>query len=258
MQIGVRVSLCLVDDLSGIDVDFLEESVPTSLFPERSKAEFSKMTKRRPAGIPPIRALTSFLPARLACIGPEADIDRLLLYAEDIFQRAKRIGVNTIVFDSGRSRRLPSDFPQFLALDQFVDLLQCFGPVARRYGLTLVLKPLDRGECGLVNSHMTGAGVVKKCNMPNVQLLLDVAGMVRRGEPPRDIRRFAGMIRHVHVANSGNATRAPGAELAPYFAVLRESGYDRSISIDCPQKDHRRRLAASLKILRKQLKQAGY
>ncbi|MBN1672032.1 MAG: TIM barrel protein [Kiritimatiellae bacterium] len=260
MQIGVCASVSVAKDVPRDGIDYVEEDVDSFLIPDESQALFAKQLRKHSAKSLPVRVAKGFLSGGLMCLGPDADIDRLLTYAERVFERAHAAGIGTIVFDSGRSRMLPRDFPKDLAMDQFVDLLQCFGTAAERYALMLVLKPLAPSECNFVNSHMEAAVCIKKADHPNVQLLIDLCRMAQNGESPRDIAHYGYMVQHVHVLNPmrSGAVSVEKIDFRPYMKALREVGYDAGLSIECDAESLKSTFPRNLSYIREQLTESGY
>ena len=73
------------------------------------------------------------------------------------------------------------------AFEQYVDLLRQFAPLAEEQGVMIVVEPLNRGECNLINTVREGAEAVRRANHPAVKLLVDLFHMLRNGESPDDL-----------------------------------------------------------------------
>src|SRR5205085_1208498 len=98
-------------------------------------------------------------------------------------------------------------------------------PIAAKSGVTIVVEPLNRGECNLVNTIDEGADAVKRCNHPNVRLLVDIFHMLRNGESPDPIVRHADLIVHSHVAENEKRA-APGTareDFRPFLRALKKA-----------------------------------
>ena len=73
-------------------------------------AEFESLLARSRALKLPVRAAINFLPTDLKVVGPEIDVAAQRTYLAGAFARAKRLGLQTVVFGSGKSRRSPEGF----------------------------------------------------------------------------------------------------------------------------------------------------
>src|SRR5690606_6622012 len=154
--------------------DFIEGHVVNFMTPEAPDAEFApRAAALRDSGFP-MPAANVLLPATLKCSGPDVDYPRLMRYGETVFRRAMEVALTIIVFGSAGARMVPEGFPIAKAFEQYVELLRRYGPLAEANGVTLVVEPLNRGECNLVNTVIEGAEAVRRANTPGVQLLVDI------------------------------------------------------------------------------------
>ena len=205
-------------------------------------------------------AANVLLPATLKCVGPDVDYARLDRYAGNVFRRANGIGMTLIVFGSAGARMIPEGFSATKAFEQYVDLLRRFGPLAEANGVTLVVEPLNRGECNLVNTVIEGAEAVRRANHPAVKLLVDIFHMLRNGESPDDIEKVGPLIRHAHVAENRDRA-APGTngdDFRPFLRALYRTGYNERLALEPIWTDLPRQLGPALAELRRQLADAGY
>ncbi|MEO6004320.1 MAG: sugar phosphate isomerase/epimerase family protein [Opitutus sp.] len=240
--------------------DFIEGHVVNFLAPEAPEVEFApRVDALKKSGFP-MPAANVLLPAALKCVGPDVDDARLERYGRTVFRRARELGLTLIVFGSAGARMIPEGFPSAKAFEQYVDLLRRFGPLAAERGVTLVVEPLNRGECNLVNTVVEGAEAVRRANHPAVKLLVDIFHMLRNGESPDDIVKVGPLIRHAHVAEN-NDRAAPGThgdDFRPFFRALRRAGYNDRLALEPTWTDLPRQLGPALVALRQQLAEAGY
>jgi sugar phosphate isomerase/epimerase len=242
------------------DCDFIEGHVVNFLVPEAPDAVFVPHAAAVRAGGFPMPAANVHLPATLKCSGPDIDYARLDAYAQTVFRRAKEIGMTIIVFGSAGARMVPAGFPLAKGFEQYVDLLRQFGPLAEENGVTLVVEPLNRGECNLVNTILEGAEAVRRANQPAVKLLVDIFHMLRNGESPDDITKVGALIRHAHLAENKDraAPGVNGENFRPYLRALRRTGYNARLALEPIWTDLPNQLGPALKELRQQLADSGY
>lgn len=238
---------------------YLEESVQSFLDPlNEEKAFIDRLSQVKSAGVR-IPACNVFLPGKLKSVGPDAVHDEIISYAETAFRRAEMAGVGIIVFGSGGSRSVPEGFSHATAREQFLDLCRKMGPVARRYKVTVVLEPLNSGECNFLNSVAEGGEMVKEINHPNIRLLADIFHMLREKESPESIRRYGKYIRHTHIAENRerSAPGVNGEDFTPYIKALLDINYKGMLSVECNWKDISREAEPALSYLRQQFSASG-
>ncbi len=242
------------------DCDFIEGHVVNFLAPEAPDADFApRAAALRACGLP-MPAANVLLPAALKCSGPDIDYARLDRYAQTVFRRAKEVGMTLIVFGSAGARMVPPGFSLATGFEQYVDLLRQFGPLAEENGVTLVVEPLNRGECNLVNTILEGAEAVRRANSGGVKLLVDIFHMLRNDESPDDIVKVGPLIRHAHIAENKDraAPGTHGENFRPFLRALRRTGYNERLALEPIWTDLPNQLGPALKELRQQLADSGY
>ena len=261
MQIGFCTDPATLATLpSRPECDFIEGHVVNFMMPEAPDEAFAPNAAALRASGFPMPAANVLLPAALKCSGPDIDYARLDRYAATVFRRAKELGMTLIVFGSAGARMVPAGFPLATGFEQYVDLLRQFGPLAEENGVTLVVEPLNRGECNLVNTLLEGAEAVRRANQPSVKLLVDIFHMLRNGESPDDIVKVGPLIRHAHVAENKDraAPGVNGENFRPFLRALRRAGYNERLALEPIWTDLPRQLGPALAELRKQLTDSGY
>lgn len=234
---------------------YIEESVQSFLDPLNEEKGFvEKLSLVKGAGIR-IPACNVFIPGKLKSVGPDAVHNEIISYAETAFRRAEMAGVGIIVFGSGGSRSVPEGFSYAKAREQFIDLCRRMGPVARRYRVTVVLEPLNSGECNFLNTVAEGGEMVKEINHPNIRLLADIFHMLREKESPESIKRYGKFIKHTHIAENieRSAPGVHGEDFTPYIKALLDINYKGMMSVECNWKDISREAGPALIYIRQQI-----
>jgi len=254
-KIGVCTSLKDAELLRQSGGDYIEVGVRWFLVPDKPEADFAANLKAARAGKIPILSANSFLPGSLKCVGPKADHDAVLAYAKTAFERARQVGIKTIVFGSSGARSIPEGFDRSRAEHQFIALLMKMAPLAAADNVVVALEPLNTGETNFINTVPEGARIVEAVNHPNIRLLADIYHMLRMNEPPEHIRAAGHLLRHVHIAEREKRT-APGVggdDFRPYLQALADVGYGGGISMECGWKDMATQLPVAVKTLRDQM-----
>jgi len=261
MQLGLCAHPADLAVFSELPFAFIEGHVQNFLRPEAPDADFAPHAAAVRASRRPLVAANCLLPPDLKVTGPVVDATRLTRYAETAFTRARIVGMTTIVFGSAGARMMPDGWSSARGFEQYVDALKLLAPIAQKHGLTVVVEPLNRGECNLVNTIDEGAEAVRRCGHPHVQLLVDIFHMLHNGETPDAIERHAEIITHSHVAE--NVQRAQpgvnGDDFRPYFRALRRATRCQRLTLECVWVGEMATAAApALAVLRRQLADAGF
>ena len=237
---GIAASLDNAAALKADGAEFLTESVGSFLVPDQSEAVFEKNLARLSESPLPILACNGFIrPVHLHCVGPEANHDAVLAWADITFRRMKKAGGKFIVFGSAGARKLPDGWPREKAVGQFIALLKQLGPLAEAQGITVVVEQLRAEECNFINRIGDGAALIRAAAHPNIRLLADLYHMASMGDAPADLRAAMDVTVHVEIAEKAGRT-VPGVngdDFRPFFRVLRECGYQGAISIEGKSND---------------------
>jgi len=253
-DIGVCTSVTNSELLAGFGYSYIEENVQQFLVPEKSEEEFNGLLKIARNAKIPVTVCNSFLPGTYKCVGPDAVPGKILEYAETAFRRAGISGVKIIVFGSGRARQIPDGFPVEDARLQFINLCSQMAPVAAKYGVTLVIEPLNKKECNFLTSVSEGGEIVKDVNHPNVRLLADIYHMKMDDEDPGSILNYGSLIRHTHIAEK-EGRAAPGKhgeDFREYFEALKKIKYKGRISVECHWEDMNSQAMTAINTIKKQ------
>jgi D-psicose/D-tagatose/L-ribulose 3-epimerase len=233
VQVGYCTTLRNVEAARAAGFDYVELS--TSEIAALSDADFEQAAARiQQAGIP-VPATNLFLPATLKVTGPAIDRDQQMAYVSKAFARLARLGTQIVVFGSGGARQIPDGFPKGQAFQQLVEFGRRIAPEARARGITIAVEPLRHEETNIINSAAEGLSLVNAIGDPNFQLMIDFYHLASEKEDPAVIVRAGSHIRHLHTANP-NGRVFPRTweeyEYAPFFAALRQLGYDKRISVE--------------------------
>jgi sugar phosphate isomerase/epimerase len=243
MEFGVCGNPELVPHIPRPGFAFMESTVAALLKPREDESAFhAALAAFRAAGMP-CPALNCFLPGDLKVTGPAADPAALEAYVTVALRRAEEAGVQTIVFGSGGARAVPEGFDRGRAREQIVAFCRMLGPIAARHGVTIVVEPLYKKACNILNTVGESAALVREVNHPAIRLLADSFHVLWDGDCLEDIVAHGDLLRHVHVATAPGR-RAPGTDecdLGPFFRALARAGYNWRVSIEAnlpePDKD---------------------
>jgi D-psicose/D-tagatose/L-ribulose 3-epimerase len=252
VQVGYCSNLNNIDAAKAAGFDYLELST-TEIAALREEDFETTVARIKQLGLP-VPATNLFLPATLKVTGAEIDRDQQMAYVKKAFTRLSRLGTEIVVFGSGGARRVPDGFAKEEAFKQLVEFGRRIAPEARAHGITIVVEPLRRQETNIINSAGEGLALVQAINDPNFQLMIDFYHLASEQEDPQIVVRAKDHIRHLHMANpQGRVFPLKWEEFdyAPFFAKLREIGFDRRISIEATSKDFPAEAPRAIALLRR-------
>ncbi len=214
--------------------DYVEENVQGLLKGTQSDAEWEDAAVAKSCVLP-IMAANSLVPGDIKITGPAVNSAILKSYMTTVIQRAKIVGMKTLVFGSGGARNYPAGFDRATAKKQILEFLAMAAPIAQQNGVTIVAEPLNRKESNIINSVAEGMEYVKELNHPAFQCLVDSYHFWLEDEPLKNLEAAMPSIQHVHLADKDGRV-APGlsgtADYKPFFKVLKAGGYNGLISVE--------------------------
>src|SRR5690606_19785965 len=206
MQVGICTGPSTAATVQAVGWDYIEGAVP--LFKGEEAMDEAELNALRQTVLP-MPACNMLVPGHLKITGEEVDRDKLKQYMTNVLQRAGAVGATTLVFGSGGARNVPEGFDRNRARDQIIDFCTMSAPIAGDNGVTIVIEPLNKGECNIINSVAEGMEYVRAVNHNNFRCLVDSYHFWKEDEPLAHLEDAMPWIAHVHVADKIGRT-APG------------------------------------------------
>jgi sugar phosphate isomerase/epimerase len=234
MEFGVCTTINDSPAVKAAGFGFIEESAQSLLQGLLPDEQWTG--RERAAGcVLPIPSANLLVPKTLRITGSDVDAPRLKDYLSVVTRRAAQLGMKTLVFGSGGARNVPDGFDRDSARRQIVAFCRVAAEQAQPHEVTIVVEPLNRGECNIVNTVSEAIGYVKEVDHPNLRCLVDSYHLWLEDEPLDDLEAAMPWIHHVHVADKLGRV-APGqsgqSDYRPLFGVLKLHGYAGRISIE--------------------------
>lgn len=190
----------------------------------------------------PIFACNSLIPETLPIVGPQADTHALQAYMARVVDRADGLGVQRLVFGSGRARSAPAGFSRDQADAQIARFLEICQQETEGSDVMMVIEPLRSAESDILNTVVETATWVERLGLSRVRLLADTYHMYAQREPLAVLNQTAHLLSHIHVANK-EERRYPGfapsdvGDMRDLLRVLKSTGYDQGVSVECHFED---------------------
>ena len=235
ISLGVFASYSHASYLRSLGCNYIEESVGDFLIPKEGNTRFAQNVNDLHKIKFPIWSYVILLPGDMKTLGPDVNHEAVLARTEMALKRAKECGSQYIVFGSGASRMIPEGFDREKAKQQHIEVTKKMAPLAEKYGITIAVEPLNRGETNFINSLAEGVEIVEAVNSPKVKLLCDIYHMLKEDEPADQIVKFGKHIVHCHIAEKQNRTPpgVAGDDFKAYLSALKKIKYKGGLSIEC-------------------------
>lgn len=198
MKIGVCVGTRYNDMLKAKEFgyDYVESHCQ-----EIAALSDDELEKLKNCGIP-ILAACCFIGMR--AVGKEKDEKAVKEYLERMFRKAHYLGIEYIVFGSSGARRMiPEDC---LTKEETIEEITVFlkkdvVPLCEKYGITVVIEPLRKEECNVINTVSQAVEIAKKIGSRYIKALADVKHMVCENDPFDALENYAEYLEHGHTSN---------------------------------------------------------
>jgi len=187
----------------------------------------------------PAEATNGFFPGEVRLCGKDYNPDTVREYTVRALDNAAYLGIHTCVLGSSKARNIEEGDDRDSCLAQFEEALVIAGDVAKEYGTTVVLEPLNVKEANYLNTVAEGAVICRRINHPNVMLLADYYHVAYANEPMSVFTENADILRHMHISDPASRKYplpTDGADYGPLAKALKDAGYNCRMSIEggCP------------------------
>lgn len=260
MELGIccgRPSEAQARVLVDAGCDYYEPSIAGAVM-SRDRADFdASLTDWVVSGLAP-RSANVFLPGDLAVVGAAVDEGRLEIYAREALRRLEVLGIERAVFGSGAARNVPDGFSRDHARRQLGAFLARVAALGSPE-VVVCLEHLRRAETNIVNSLQEAGELVEAIGAEQLGLVVDGYHLEEEDEDPKVVRRFAALVRHVHVCGSGRTPPAASdaKRLAELFDELAGVGYVGRCSIECRWTEIVAEAPAALDVVREAARATG-
>lgn len=147
-------------------------------------------------------AANCFLPNSLPVTGEDVDYDALREFVAKGMKNSARMGLKTVVFGSSGARSIKEGYSYEKAVKQLAYFLrEIASPEAAKYGITVVIEPLQKAETNMINTVKEGVMLAALADRDNIRCLADLFHMEQCGDTAEDILMIKDSIFHAHISN---------------------------------------------------------
>ena len=238
IRLGICTDIANIDLVAEIGYDYMETGL--SALAALSDEEYEQAAQRVEAAAIKVEACNGMMPASIPVTGPNVNAQQIHEYLDKAFARAKRLGVEVVVFGSSGARNVPEGFGVDQAWRQIGNFLRIAQGHAVEHGITIAIEPLRRGESNIINYVSEAVLLSSILQLSNVRALADTYHMAMGSEPYSVLTMAGPMLAHVHTANAIGRIlpkEGDGEDYDGIFAALRAGGYDARMSCEAGCKD---------------------
>jgi sugar phosphate isomerase/epimerase len=175
-------------------------------------------------------------PKGLHVTTPDADLrERSWLHIRNLIDLCADLGTGGVmVFGSPKQRATTGGSTREQATRRYVEGLATVAPHAAERGVTILVEPLPKGQCDVVQTLDEAAAIVGEIHSPGVRTMFDTHNAVDEVEPHAVLlERHYDLIRHVHVNEmDGKHCGAGSYDFKPVLAVLQRRNFPRWVSLE--------------------------
>lgn len=240
----------VLDQMEHLGFDYIELSMADIM--RLSEEEFIVLKECLDRSILSCEVCHNFFPSSIRLTGEDADPSRALDYTSRAFERITRLGTEIIVLGSSRAKNVPKGFPQVKAWQQLVELLRKMDELAGRFGITIVLEPLNKRESNIVNTLEEALELSRQVDRQHIKVLSDYYHMIMEDENADIILEAGKDIRHVHFSEPEGRSfpKKVKASYEIFFQRLKETEYSARVSIEAYTDEFESEALQALELLR--------
>ncbi|MBR5452430.1 MAG: sugar phosphate isomerase/epimerase [Clostridia bacterium] len=253
MKYGICTSAEVAAKAKQCGYDYIEPAL--QMVANMSEEEFDIFLETMKAADMKCLAMCGFFPATLKLVGDEAHFEKIKSYIDFSLSRAAKLGAETVVFGSGAARTIPLGSDREKCTRQLIDAISYAGNVAAKYGITIVIEPLNANETNMATTVSEAVEFVDKVNLPNVKTMVDFHHFHIMKEDYSVLFEVKDYLAHMHIARGTADRGVPHLEsdreyLEEVFGVINQLGYDGTLTIEAIYKDFETEMVEAIKIFK--------
>ena len=177
----------------------------------------------------------NLFPSSLPLLSRDRNIEDISNYLDLAFFRAQKLGIKEVIFGSGKARSFDASLTKEEALKELEKLIkEIIIPKAIKANIRVLLEPLKKDECNIINTVEEAYSLVKRINHPSFSFMADLYHMENNGEDLSILPLLANSLGHIHIAgkNRDLSITLSSPYILKGLKMLKASGYDKAISFE--------------------------
>jgi D-psicose/D-tagatose/L-ribulose 3-epimerase len=200
----------------------------------------------------------NLFPKTMRLTGPLPDSNgKIAEYVEKSLGRVAQLKGQKVVFGSGGAKNVPEGFAIERGYEQIVSLLKSIAKTAKSNNITVVIEPLRKAECNLINTFDEGCRLAEAVDEKNIRVLVDYYHFCEEEEPITNLLRDGKKyLRHIHFAKP-EGRRYPFCgdrhDYSRFINAVKELGYNDTLSCEAYSEDYIEDAEKALKFFYKEI-----
>lgn len=200
-------------------------------------------------------AMCGFFPPTIKLVGDEADFEVIKAYIDFSLSRASKLDAEIVVFGSGAARTIPEGADAKKCTAQLVSAIKYAGEVAAKYGIMIVIEPLNANETNIATTVPDAVRFVKTVDLPNVKTMVDFHHFHIMNEDYSELFEAKEYLAHMHIARGTADRGVPCLEsdreyLKEVFGIINKLGYNGTLTIEAIYKDFQTEMENAIKMFK--------
>ena len=175
-------------------------------------------------------------PRNMPLASDEMNIGEIKAHAEKALSTADDLGTEVIVFGNGGTRAVKEGIDREKANQRIRDILAAVDPIAKKYGIKVVIEPLNQKETNMINSVQEAADFIKSVSAENIGIVCDWYHIRSDNQTLNDMITNSDKIYHLHIAYPLGRTMPSISdnldEYTEFVEIVKQIGYDNRLSIE--------------------------
>lgn len=228
-KIGCCTKVKNLDSALKYNIDYVELPLSEIIFSDNKKETIELIKERKINCF----AVTKFLNNSIKISSDSFNSEKVLTYIEDAFSTMRELGSTIGVFGNSKSRMILDEECIEEHNQKMISFCKNLGDLAKKYGVTIGIEPLNKKQCNYINTVEEAAKIVKLIDHPNIKIVADFYHMAQENESIESLKENFDLICHVHTAELQNR-KYPIYDNSQKLLIntLREMGYNGCISIE--------------------------
>lgn len=197
--------------------------------------EWRNLTHAAKTGELKVYSSVCLFPGEIHLTGEEFDLAKVRDFCDRVLHAQAELGIQTIVFGSGNSRRIPDGFSHDRAWAQLDEAGAVLADLAKGYGQKIAVEFLSPKEDNTFNTLSTTVRYIERLGRDNMGVTLDFYHFNNSGEELSLIEKYKDLILHAHIA-SPTRKACESAEDWAFFrervALLGKIGYTGNLTYE--------------------------
>ena len=183
----------------------------------------------------PVYSSVCLFPGDMHLTGEAYDLAAIRDFSDRVLCAQAELGIKTVVFGSGNSRRIPDGFSHDRALAQLDEAGAVLADLAKGYCQKIAVEFLSPAEDNTFNSLSTTVRYIARLGRDNIGVTLDFYHFNNSGEELSLIEKYKDLILHAHIASPTRKACQSDEDWAFFrerVALLHKIGYTGNLTYE--------------------------